>query len=398
MCTIYSTKFNVFKSYNTTNVFELYNNTTMFKLYNEGMVYTIYNICIEIDPTGRNVLIDLDTKVPRKILVIYNKQKSGWTKLKASTARKAKDSFPDRSWDILETHKSIPITHKYITEYPAYFTIPSFIGNLPHLWEDYLVGLYGVLKATNMLGVMNGSQLYLNGWEIRSGTWGWYNSSARKERYQDLICPLGVRDNYYIYHSETPNTCFKNAVFSLKPVQTQERVDYLNTKLLFDPDKCKINQITLIQRNYRKIINIEELKQVAIELGFPNISIVYFDRLTVLEQYQLARCTDILIGMNGAALQWAVFMKPKRGLLEMSYHGFDVFFNKYQGHNGLVYQELMAVKQIKNWDTYKLLRHSGELSESQKQTIYFPVKDSDGIFDPNHFKAKLANITHAIFK
>ncbi len=87
-----------------------------------------------IDPTGRDVLIDPDTKVPQKILVIYNKQKSGWTKLKASTAHKAKDSFPDWSWDILQTHNSIPITLKYITEHPAYFTIPSFIGNLPQLW------------------------------------------------------------------------------------------------------------------------------------------------------------------------------------------------------------------------------------------------------------------------
>ncbi len=44
MCNIYSIKFNVFKSYNTTNVLELYNNTTVFKLYNDRKVtqYMIY--------------------------------------------------------------------------------------------------------------------------------------------------------------------------------------------------------------------------------------------------------------------------------------------------------------------------------------------------------------------
>ncbi len=392
---------NVVKPSNTTNVVKPSNNANVFKPYNEEDVYTLSNICIETDPSGRKVSLDPDTNISRKILVAYNRPKSGWTKLKAATAGHAKICYSDWPWDILETNKSIPITHTYITEYPAYFTTPSFISNLAHFWSDFLVGMYGVLNATNMLGVTDGSQLYMKGWEWRYGTWGWFNSTARKERYKDLIYPLGVRKDYYIYHNETPNTCYKSALFGWKPVPSKYLVDYLNTKLPFDSAKCKVNQITLIQRTIRKIINIKQLKQVAIKLGFTNISIVYFERLTVLGQYQLVRCTDILIGINGAALQWALFMKPKSGLVELYYSNFKVFYNKYHGHNGLVYRKLIAEKQIKNWDTYKLLRHrghGGELSKSQKQKIKFLGKDCDGIFNSKKFKTQLAGLAHVIFQ
>ncbi len=41
--------------------------------------------------------------------------------------------------------------------------------------------------------------------------------------------------------------------------------------------------------------------------------------MELMHQYQLIRCTDILIGYTGAGLQWYAFMKPRTGMMELNF-------------------------------------------------------------------------------
>ncbi len=132
-----------------------------------------------------------------------------------------------------------------------------------------------------------------------------------------------------------------------------EIVDYLATKLPFDSDKCKTKQIVIIQRSRRLILNVNQLIQAANQLGFDNTDVFDFVNMTIFEQYQLICCTRILIGINGAALQWALFMNPGSGLMELSFAkpGFHQHYGFMKGYRKLVYDVYIASKVIPDWHT-----------------------------------------------
>jgi len=45
--------------------------------------------------------------------------------------------------------------------------------------------------------------------------------------------------------------------------------------------------VTFVQRRYRRIINIRELLQAALAIGFRQVRIVYFERHSIKEQVNL---------------------------------------------------------------------------------------------------------------
>ena len=91
--------------------------------------------------------------------------------------------------------------------------------------------------------------------------------------------------------------------------------------------------------------------------------------------------------MHGAALQWHIFMEPRRGFLELSFSGFFVYFYKCKAYGGLVYRKLLATKTFKTWNSSKVIKDDWERSD------YF----LDAEYDVVEFKNILLNISKEVF-
>ncbi len=376
-------------------LFKLKSMDNIFKPINTNGIFTLHNVCIELKPGSENIVLTPDKMVAAKRIVMYNAHQEDIINLTVATSH---DSH-FKHWSIYQTKKSIPMNHTYITEQPAYFSTPSIFGNLYHFWRDLYVGLYGVLSLTNRLGASDGNYLYFSEYTIRGSikVWSWFNKNYNKERYSDFIYALGILPGYGVFFNETANTCFRNAVFGSQLTKWQDVVKYIISKFPFDFNKCKAQQITIIQRSQRRILNVDELQKAVVELGFSNTSIVDLAEMSVLQQYQLIRCTRVLIGINGAGLQWAIFMKPKRGILELSFgkHNFKTTYHTFKQDKGFVYNSLNASNVIPDrFD--KFSKKQQEDIMSGKKNIAW--KFSDGIFESECFKAKLKIITDEIFK
>ncbi len=372
-------------------------NALHFKPVNGNGMYTLHDICIELAPGSTRVPLTPDEMVPAKRLVAYNAHTDGIRNLTVAVSHNSHV----KTWDILQVKAAIPSSHIYITDHPAYFIIDSPLGNLYHFWTDLYHGLYGILKLTNQLGVSDGSYLYFKGYQDGMRPWHIFNKYFSRERFKTFMCALGIRPGFCMFFNETANTCFRNAVFGWFPTESTEVVDYLATKLPFDSDKCKTKQIVIIQRSVRLILNVDQLKQAANQLGFDNIDVVDFANITIFDQYQLIRCTQILIGINGAGLQWALFMNPGSGLMELSFAkpGFHQHYGFMKGYRHLVYDAYNASKVLPDWHTI-----GTPYTEEQKQGIIngtlnvISWKFADGEFEVNGFKQTLQSMAKKVFK
>ncbi len=363
-----------------------WHNATDFKPVNGHGMYTLQDICIELAPGSKQVPLTPNETVPAKRLVAYNAHTNGIRSI--TVAASSNSHF--RQWDILQVKEPIPSSHIYIRDHPAYFTSPSSFGNLFHFWTDLYVGLYGSLNVTNQLGVSNGSYLYFREYNEGMHPWPTFIRYYSRDLYKDFLFALGIRPGFGMFFNETVNTCFRNAVFGWAPTASATVVDYLATKLPFDSYKCKPKQIVIIQRSKRLILNVDQLKKAAIQLGYKNTDVVDFAKMTIFDQYQLTRCTRIMIGINGAALQWALFMRPGSGLMELSFGkpGFHQHYGFMNGYKKIVYEGYTASKVVSNW-------HKTGKQYTEKNKSW---KSADGEFEVNGFKKKLQNMIGKVFK
>ncbi len=152
------------------------------------------------------------------------------------------------------------------------------------------------------------------------------------------------------------------------------------------------------------ILNVNQLKQATIQLCYNNTDVVNFSDMSVLDQYELIRCTWILIGINGAGLQWAVFMKPGRGLMELSFAkpGFHQTYGYMKGYRKLVYYVYPASRVVPDWHTLHLY-NGKQYNEEQKNNMLngkssMSWKYADGEFEVDGFKTKLHNMIKKVFK
>ena len=115
--------------------------------------------------------------------------------------------------------------------------------------------------------------------------------------------------------------CYRSAVFSseLFLTEAKEAIDYFKMSLNIRDDVCEPKTVTIINRStYRKILNAEKLQKIAEELGYIT-KVVYMEKLTLKEQAQLIHCTNVLVGVTGAGLQWAYFMKDNSAVFEIAW-------------------------------------------------------------------------------
>jgi len=102
--------------------------------------------------------------------------------------------------------------------------------------------------------------------------------------------------------------------------RNRDAVDHVISRLkISQPVTCDdtYSSIVSIERPNRRIINIADLEQSARAAGFKSVKTVLFENMSVKEQITLAANTRVIVGVQGAGLQWAIFMPPGSILIEI---------------------------------------------------------------------------------
>jgi adenomatosis polyposis coli protein len=119
-----------------------------------------------------------------------------------------------------------------------------------------------------------------------------------------------------------PRVCFKEAIFGSyeENVENGELENKIITNLLGDII-CPHFQLTIINRLYRRILNVDDILKALSELHYHNVNVVVLENFNITEQVHLAACTRVLIGVQGAGLAWFRFMQHPAGVLEIGWPG-----------------------------------------------------------------------------
>jgi len=366
--------------------------------------HVFHNLCIEEDTNGPYIrLDDKGTFTKMKKIVVYNSQIDGFRLLDTNTNPSTRDESPS-TWPIHYTTQNIPDTSTLITSHPAYFVATSCLGNLYHFWHDITLGLYKLLKKSNRLGSVVKNQLYyrmpmIKYMEARCFT---------HTRYQDILFALSVRRFHDVYHAADNHVCYTNAVFgNIGSAGQREVVNYLLRFTNRSDEMCTPGTITIVQRVARKILNIEALVNAIKHIPNTHTQVVIFEHIpNMLEQLRIVRCTDLLIGVQGAGLQWAMFMRPNTALLELYWKYWKrIYSNILKGSNGMHTDALYATEVYLNWTSYRH-RFNENPSEERKKELYKTPgvrwsnhwQIADGIFDPVQFSAKVRDLLKYVRK
>ena len=352
---------------------------------NKHGVKTFQYVCLHSMPLYSPVAVDINRFAFMKKIVIYKSERNYDSELRVATSLSCDKP---NTWPVTFRKGDIPSGFPMMP-FPAYFVTASQPGNLYHLIHDTLVGLFGVLRDTNRLNSTVKNQVYTRKFFIPALGLG--ASSKNISRYGELIRALGVR-SFPSYHA-APEVCYPYGVFGWKPARLREMAPYLVKYFNYDEDKCKKEtMVTFIERKYRKVTNMMELINVAKKLGLKT-QLVSLERLTVAEQYAKIRCTDVLVGVQGAGMQWGLFMRPKRALIELSYPGWTPLFSIIlKNSNGLVTKHISGKKDGVQWGyIWKLMRKKEPYTEEEKKH-FNNAKFFDSKYNPIDFENTLLKI------
>ena len=228
----------------------------------------------------------------------------------------------------VKMRSELPQDHVIISNQTAYFLgrtgHPHEPYNFFHFTKQIFFPLYWLIKSTNQL--QEGAQnivFYQGPLAIceQNKRVIYYNLDG----YQHFRDILYVKNNLelsaYVDRPDPDKVCYENAVFSKLHFldKAREAIDYFKSSLDVRDDVCQAKTLTIINRSlYRQILNAEDMKKIAEDLGY-NAKIVQMEKLTLKEQAQLIHCTDVLVGVAGAGLQWAYFMKNHSSVFEIAW-------------------------------------------------------------------------------
>ncbi len=354
---------------------------------NKNGVHTFHYVCLEASPGNPH----------KRIITVYNADKNITLNVHVATGPHVHDHL----WPITFTNSSLPQDYTLITNHSAFFVKPACESNLFHFWEDCTIGLYGAMKATNRLNSSIPNQLFYNKdvWRIPKSS----DCDHNPAQYEQFLFALSIKREHISYHRALVNICYQNATFgfSTKSVKQVEVMHYLYNKFRINLHKCKHPTITIQQRKSRKIMNAEVLKQDAIKFGWTNTDVISFGDLSLVAQLQTIACTDVLVGVQGAGLEWLYFMRPNTSLLELAWpqKHWHFYYKNRAIKEGMKTQTLQATNVILNLDAYvDKVRLGKPLSDQEKDTLQTASSKSafdnhwkwaNGIFDPKEFVQKL---------
>ena len=328
-----------------------------FTPVNNKYIKTLPNVCIVKKPNGKMIKIEAGNWASEKDIVVYRAKSNKRTTFKVLGKRTV-----FTTWTVNFTTKNIPSDFN-IVSYPAYFVSPYQTGNLYHFIHDLTVGVFGVMNDTNRLNSYEPNQVL-----FQRPLSGRYDNPYR---YKEILRALSVREDYHVFHGILSGTCYPFGVFGVKTVSRKEIALYL-TKQFEEiyPTKCN-NEfvVNLLQRKTRQILNAKELLAALKQNGYTNSNIITFENTDFEHQWRTIRCTNILIGVQGAGLQWAMFLRPASGMLELIYEKWPVRYGPEYKDFDLSVGVLKASETHYDWDYISKQYLNGKpLTDEMKKT------------------------------
>jgi len=254
-------------------------------------VYSFWNVCIEALQTPAMQVMEyygqkISYNETAKVIVYNSFYRDGLQRLHVyGSANSAWNN-----WDIHFRRGHIPLSHTFHNN-TAFFVAQTCPANLHHFWIDEFVPLYSVVSRVNRLyrGASNQVLYRLPTDQAGTDIVGCYNKTV----YEDILRTLFINPLHDVFYRAPVNECYSSAVFGTHAVVSDPRaiIRHVTTNLL---GKETVNRIasskfyvTFVQRRYRRIINVRELLQTALNIGFRQVRIIYFERHSVKEQVSL---------------------------------------------------------------------------------------------------------------
>jgi adenomatosis polyposis coli protein len=256
---------------------------------------------------------------PPKIITAYYHEQDG-----TAQARKRHHSVFRLNFKPLST---LPEDYVIIENQTAFFLDlnrnPVEPYNFFHFTKQIFFPLYWLMKSTGQLRPgANNVVFYPEPYAICDHSKLYYHNIDKFKAFRDVLFIKNKLESSAFTDQPGPNKiCYRNAVFSkgLYLDKAAEAVSYFKSKMDVKEDVCQQKSITIINRsNYRRILKTEDLEKVGKELGYIT-RVVAMEKLTIQEQTQLIHCTSILVGVNGAGMQWTSFMQDHTGVIEIGW-------------------------------------------------------------------------------
>ena len=367
-------------------------------------IYVFKNVCLESDKPqtfgyqlpGRTAYFNVTKKI-----VVYDH----WGRSNRSLAVGGSSNSVFNRWDIQLVTEKIPSSYT-VHDQTAFFVVQTCPGNLHHFWQDEFHDLFSVVYKMNRLSSdVTNKILYKLPWDLAPEDMGCFNTT----RYENLLKTLYIDPVHDAFYRVPDRTCFKQAVFgaaNLLPNDSRMAVDHVLTHFNIDRISCQTNSLTIVQRKTRRILNPSELLDAASEVGFDNIELVNLEDLSIREQLQTAACSRVFVGIQGAGLQWAIFMPENSTLIEISWPDkfWAGYFRQFVIQYGIRHFDLEAKYVRLNWPAYQdNVRHGKEVLFKERETLSKkPPKSAidniwkwaDGMVDVAEYKSILTSVLY----
>ena len=242
-------------------------------------------------------------------------------------------------FNVTFTSESIPTGYTIIQDRTAFFngfnkSLPYRPYNFYHFLVQDFYALHYLIKSSDRLGIKQNDFFPNSPQGFCPGKFIPFDMSL-SEHFLSMLGIQNIGESVFQDNAQPDRVCYENAVFNSKLHMDHalDAIEFIKGELKVKDHCEQNNMVTIVQRDaHRKILNIEELRQVTIEMGY-NVQIVRFEKFSLAEQAQIIHCTDILVGTQGAALSWANFMRNNSGLIEIAWpsKGWHFYFTQNTG-------------------------------------------------------------------
>lgn len=344
-------------------------------------VYVFANVCIEAldSPKLQNTNRELFNET--KKIVIYGQQNQSNGIVNVGVAGSLNSLW--NHWQLHFNNKTLPKEFPYHSD-TAFFVQPTCPGNFHHFFEDEFLALYSAVSLSNRLHPGSNNQIIYRTPQVER------NGCTDRSTYEVFLQTLYIKKVHDVFYNLPDNACFRDAIFGCKPLLARHRdvvdhvlrfyefpvLDIRNTSGLF---------VTILSRSVRRIVNIEELASFAREVGFQNVRIVDFGRISVHEQLRIMSTTKVFVGVQGAGLQWSIFMPERSFLIELAWpqKHWIFYYHKFVSRFGVVWKGVGVDDVRLNWTSYERnVRRGIPVKEAEKIKLVeiHPINAADNIW------------------
>ncbi len=280
---------------------------------------------------------------------------------------------------------------------PLFVVNTKAIENIHHNMEDLGVPLYYMMKRTGSLG--SHAHMVYTGHPISNKAldYGLNETTITMPAY-NLLKLFSAKQQILPASSFEKQMCFKNAVFYRSDVTSKKRMteklsswnsfyrrdmaNYIIEKrgIHYDNVTCSMSRlVTIVERpKDRLILNIKKIVNSIRSANIANVTLARMETLTIDQQIQLVHCSDVYVGVHGAALQWAMFLRKGSTLIEIAWPDNNWTFRftgeRYKHDQNIKKIQIKVPQKDLMVDNVSLVKHMYNMADKHDNKHYYGKK------------------------